>query len=1482
MPINMGNFFIRKPRVSQYNAPSTKPPTSQGSYILKQCFSVAYSCTGTSSALLSITGEKFQTIINESIEHSDNLNIDVIGRSVQELVNVINENSNYTAKILTNDMDDLCLLEGTTKTNINNSTHTIFYNLEKEYLIDTAKEGKLNDCTISYKEKDFTYSGENNRWMLDEGYIYDEMDVPLEVNGSTFLGNSGVQIKFFSAIDNNDNDINSKVIFENLELARSLDTPLSETIFSAAPILIDKTLTLKINQEIKEEGKDYLIDYGIPAELKTINASPYTFDNSNNIFRIRHNSTPMQEFVFPIGLVTVAELVSIVNQESNNFKAYSFLDEETKLEYFSIKANRGTSYHQLKIEDGTANSVLGYTSQLAAKGESNGKLLFMTHIPSENITPLEKTNNLKVSAVDTIVDNPFLGISINNFKLQEKGEELKKDKDFLISESGEIQLTSEVKKEKLLSGILTEDSTLFPESYNVYDNGNKLLVGIDYKINTQGGWITLMTSAFPGHVYTVDYRHVTAGIIKGEVLLGTQAEIFSSVIAPYTIPFDQNTLKISINNDDAQFFNLPLGNNITLEDTISSINTSATGFDAYPSKDNVLAFRTVAYGPKATLTILDGSSNYILGFDDFTSAAGSGAIGGEQALQTTLTPMEIGGFTAPEGGDTIIIKDNDITDRYSSGTIIKLQNDFYQIKDTYLETRANLINTISEPYILIENSNNTLRFTIDNNEETEVLLKTGKEINVDLIVDQIIKVHPNSAKTMFVNGIKRIQLLGNTLVRIGDGNANRTLGFESNKVDTNTPDTFLFTTNLFKTIYVNPTMYTTVDPVVFVDDESSKRESPQNTNEIFLMGDISSIYQDNIVIRLDNKYFYTVKNSSYDKINDVTAITLTSKIDIPFYKDTKITYTENPILLENNVKLKTKHLPVLSEPFNLYKNNNLLIFEKDYEISDMGDIELTSGLKKGDQLDINYLGKRYIDAGTSVIADYTYFDYLKIGSNIKINYEAIFPDNFYLRVIHASTLMENLKKEVMDKIQQTANSSSSGFPTGVIPVATNAESGSSSFEYDLGDLDNKITLTQLWYNYFNNRIEYFENEKCLLKGFKVGAEDGKLTQAQIEDSVNNPPTRLFPLPDTRAEEEKSEPTKLPSLFGENKNDAGSDALGWYSDNILKRLNDEVTKSNDEKTKLNQLLIKSITSGSTYSTGNFDIYGSEQMQLYIEKNITGSLVQTNHTITFTEKFTVFPINHRPNTAAEIASDINSQAGLVIASHSGSIVYLNATLPTPCVYVVADAPSVGFGNDSDASVRSRSPWWTGGYTYSLLVPGNYSVHLDISEQNTTRTENQNKHEDQIINLNGIMDEWLPPFDVAFNPAKTERDNAQNWINPANEYTSKSNSFDNLKSISNGEIFSSLDNPTVINSRLTEINSRLTIINNRISEINIRYSLINTLLQNENLFNQRYSWLSLLVHRSNGYYSNRKRTINIQNQKIREAENNSVALNSMDSFG
>ena len=1491
MPLNLGYFIIRKPRVSPINAISTLPPTDQGTFSLLTAFTIKYVGTAT-SALLSITGEKFLTLINETQNHSDNLEIAIIGKTIKSLVDEINtQHTNYQATLLTNDVD-LCFLKGTTLTDINNADYTVMYNVETEYLIDVCNGGKLGNCSVSWKKNNFIYSNENSKWMIDTGYIYDAIDVAVDSLGVANIGFEGVQIKFFPAIDSASNDLSRKVFFNDVELVQSLDSPTAQIAFPAAPILKTGTLVLKINQVPKVENKDYQVGYGTSAEIKATIESPYYIPASNNILKVRINNDLIQEFIIPEGLKTAQEIANVVNQASVNFIAYSYRDLDKNKDYFSLITVRGTFYNQIRIEDGSINSVFGYTYLQASKGEGNGTISFLTYVPNEDVTPAMLTDTVQVSASSKATGNSFLGINLDNFELLENSNLKTKNIDYLLDTSGTVNFITKIVDEQLLSGVLKLDNSLFPPSYKIYDNGNLLVEETDYTVNPQGGWITLATSAFPSHIFSADYTSSDLGVILNEIILGNPAEIQGSVEGPYNIINATKIFILSVNNQADQIFTLPVGSGVITSEIVDLLNGSGQDFIAY-NNNNKLFIKTKTSGPLSSILIKDGSANTILGFSNNQAVSGSGAKGGEQALSVINPPMKITGFTAPQDGNIIIIKNNDVTSRYKSGTIINIGNEYYQVANTSLETNANLIGSYIGPYTILKGSNDIFNFTVDDGSENTVTFTAGVNIPILDIVLKINEIYPNTSEVINLNGMEKIKLKASTKIKIGNGTANRTFGFEKDAEDTNLPDSYIKITSKFMITYVDPDMYTTINPIPLDICSFSKLEVPQNSNVIKFIGDVTSILKTDVLIKIDGLNFYKIKNSTLS--DGVTEVTLDTKITSSIYPDTLIENTAYPVFKEGDNLLQTQYLPVLSETLILKKNETqILELEKDFTITDSGSIELIQPMLNGDNYTITYTAKRFIDNNTSVLATYTYYDYLVKGTNIKISFEADNPDDFYIHVLHASTFMSSFKKELTEKNQQIANSSSSGFPTGEIPVTKNEDSGSSSYQYNLGDIQDKINLSQAWYSYFDNRLNYFETERYWLSGYTVGAENGRVTQADVENSANIPPTRLFPIPDTRPEEQKVEPLRVPALDGLNKNDAGSSTHGWASSNMQTPLNSETSYINSEISKLNTLLGRSITNHTLSSSGSFNFISVETMSLYVETKNPG-LQQRTVSVSFSPNQVVNPSPPPPTIyipqsayyiASQINSAVNSSFGYTVnpASVSGAHVVLTANSSglVQCCYIVSDAPNVGFGTGSEAAIRSRSVLWTGGYSYSGgTVPGSFSVHLNIVSEDSQRNTEITEHNTQIIQLTGQMEEWLPPFDISFPLSKTEKDKAINFISITTTMTSISNSFDDLKSESNGHVFDSINSNTTLNNRITVLNLRKTDITTRVNGIISRDSEIISILTSESLFEPRYDWLIILTHRENGYYANEKIAINQEAKRQREAINNTNILNTMQNF-
>jgi len=1503
MSLNLGYFIIRKPRVSSYNAVTTLPPTSQGNYITLPCFQIKY-IGSVSYAQMTITGRKLLTIIDENITHPDNLNIALDGKTNQQIISAINNNINYSVVESSGIDSEQAFYVGVTKADINNNYYEIYYNIETEYLIDVDKEGKLGSSSISWKQDNFQYSAENSKWLLGAGYIYDAQNIPIDSSGVANL-DSGVQIKFFPALLSTDNDVNRTVTFSNVVLSQSLSWDTSQINFPGAPLLIPDTIELLVNNIVLVENINYKINYGTAATLISPNASPYTIPYSSvGTFRIRYDNDAYQEFLLPLGMQSAFDLSDFINKTAINFQAYVYVDTLTNLGYLAFQNIEGTVYHGLRVEDGTANSIFGFTDYQGVRGSGVGLIQFITPVQNEDITPTKTTNTLFINITQK---NPtaFLGLNPDNFNLYENGQLKTKNEDYLLGSVGNIDLISIIDNEILSEGILKEDTELFTNDYTIYDNEQALVENTDYNINAVGGWITLVTSAFPNHVYTVTYRNDVKGTIINEVILGTSASITSTNIGSYAIDASTNQLILSIDNGPYQTIILMEGANNTVNEVVDAINnSSATGFTASISPTSTITLTSNTAGTTSSISVGNGSSNSILGFTSGQAISGTTAKGGERTMQVKYPPMSIGGFTAPQAGNTIIIKNMDVIDRYPPGSVIQLNSDIYQIENSYLDTKANIINGTVEPFAIITNTNDIFQFTIDGGSQTTVQFTPANNKTIANLAAEITAVYPDCAVEINLNGTNRLKIVGNISVVIGNGTANRTIGFQGGQSDTNAPDSVLIITDVFQNTYVNPTIYTTVTPVILEIDNTSKKQIPQNSTQIVFMGDVSENYTKDTLVKIAGKYFYTSFGASF--ANNVTTVTFNARTAAPIYTDTLIERSNAPIFKEGDTTLYTSLYPLLNQPYNVYNNMISLVVNKDFTINGAGTVILTKGMINGDNYTIQYVGRREIDSSTTVEVDYSYYSTISKGSSVVLSCQLDSPDNFYINVLYANTLMDSFEKDLKKQIQTTANPSNQGFPTGVITTPTNSDQGNESYYTTLGYTDDEIGLAEQWYHFFEDRLYYFENEKQTLNGYLVGAEDGRVTDAQIEDAANNPPTRLYPQNDPRSDTDRVDPYRVPALNGLNENDAGSSVNGWVAITSLSTLNAESTAIDSELTKLNTLSGFSTTVDTLSSTGGFNFTSDETMSLYVEVEYpSGTLLQNNVTVTFSPKSIPNPALYPPpspppepplpltiivpQTPEYVRDQINNAVNAAFGfSVNLAIVGVGVELVTRtdisgyygrCAYILEDAPDVNFGLYNCVAIRSRHVLWTGGWVYSLSVPG-LSVHTDIETEDSNRSLELSQHNTQLSMIMGQMEEWLSPYDVAYNLAKIERTNVNNWISATTSFIISSDNFDDMKAINNLP-FTALDDISVINNRISSLNSRKTDISNRETTIDARITNIINILSAENLYDPRYSWVIILCNRESGLYEQEKRTIDTQTKNQNSANNNKYLVSSIDSM-
>ena len=244
----------------------------------------------------------------------------------------------------------------------------------------------------------------------------------------------------------------------------------------------------------------------------------------------------------------------------------------------------------------------------------------MTYHPNEMHLVTNDISSLVVNAVSETTTNPFLGMDTTDLTILENSVIKTENIDYLADSTGTINFITIENNEKFYDAILKLDSSLYSPDFIVYDNGQPLIKNTDYRINIQGGWINLLTSAFPGHVYSITYTNKNLGLINNEILLGTAAQIVSTNTNLFTINSFNNIFKISVNGEPTQSFDLPIGD-ISISGIVSIINASATGFLASTNNSGGLILTHLEYGPTKYLVVKNGTANDVLGFTKNTSVS---------------------------------------------------------------------------------------------------------------------------------------------------------------------------------------------------------------------------------------------------------------------------------------------------------------------------------------------------------------------------------------------------------------------------------------------------------------------------------------------------------------------------------------------------------------------------------------------------------------------------------------------------------------------------------------------------------------------------------------------------------------------------------------------------------------------------------------------------------------------------------------------
>jgi hypothetical protein len=125
------------------------------------------------------------------------------GKTLQDLVDAIQLNSNYTA-VLQGDGAIRATVSGILDQDIRTSPFQVNYAKKAEYLVQAEESGKLGESSIIWTKNDFSFASTEFQWLLKSGATSTEVTVPL--SGVTSI-EQGAEIVFKTNTDNPDFDL---------------------------------------------------------------------------------------------------------------------------------------------------------------------------------------------------------------------------------------------------------------------------------------------------------------------------------------------------------------------------------------------------------------------------------------------------------------------------------------------------------------------------------------------------------------------------------------------------------------------------------------------------------------------------------------------------------------------------------------------------------------------------------------------------------------------------------------------------------------------------------------------------------------------------------------------------------------------------------------------------------------------------------------------------------------------------------------------------------------------------------------------------------------------------------------------------------------------------------------------------------------------------------------------------------------------------
>ena len=319
--------------------------------------------------------------------------------------------------------------------------------------------------------------------------------------------------------------------------------------------------------------------------------------------------------------------------------------------------------------------------------------------------------------------------------------------------------------------------------------------------------------------------------------------------------------------------------------------------------------------------------------------------------------------------------------------------------------------------------------------------------------------------------------------------------------------------DLFGDAYTDPKLYLTSGPTrtaaapfyppYFATELTAFTLVARGMNRITLWGDRRASYETGTVIRFTDgstfEHFYLLTAASLDEAGN-TLLTLSSNTKRQYEPITHyLGYSLRPILEEGALSATTSEVPVLQEPYQVFRRvegqrGQVLLEATDYTIDPTGRVQYTMPLTASEEISIFYTGHIMQPAGVRLRASYTALtvptnDNGLLNQMLVADYTLDSPDTFYFRV----ETMTNFVAEVSAEYKAAANSSA---PSGG-PSTSNSGGGSlptmgqPSLWFEEEHLTNEDVVARATLKWYNDTINHLEDALQDMDGRVVGDLSGR-------------------------------------------------------------------------------------------------------------------------------------------------------------------------------------------------------------------------------------------------------------------------------------------------------------------------------------------------------------------------------------------------------